>query len=136
MKILIICTGNTCRSQMAEGYLKYRFPNWQIYSAGTEPGIEVNPLAVKAMREIGIDISNQYPKHVDQFIDMEFDFVLTVCDHAREVCPTFTGPVKHRLHRGFEDPALSTGTEQEKLKTYRKVRDQIIAWLDEIFKNE
>ncbi len=134
MKILIICTGNTCRSQMAEGYLKQQFPDWHIFSAGTEPGDKVNPYAVKVMQEIGIDISDQYPKLVDQFIDMDFDYVITVCDLANEVCPAFTGKVKHRLHRGFEDPALSTGTEQQKLETYRKVRDQIIEWLDIVFK--
>ncbi len=133
MKILILCTGNTCRSQMAEGYLKQRFPDWQIFSAGTEPGDQVNPFAVKVMREIGIDISSQYPEHVNQFVDMDFDYVLTVCDHAREVCPVFYGKVKHRLHRGFEDPALSTGTEEQVIETYRKVRDQIVQWLDEVF---
>lgn len=125
MKILILCTGNSCRSQMAEGFLKTFAPNLSIYSAGTNPASAVNPFAIKVMNEIGIDISNQYPKDVRNFLNDEFDYVITVCDNAKETCPIFTGKVKNRLHIGFEDPAEAQGIEEEVLKIYRKVRDQI-----------
>ena len=133
MRVLVICTGNTCRSQMAEGFLKNMFPHWEIYSAGTEPGEQVNPLAVKAMQEIGIDISKQYPKLVDQYTNLEFDYVLTVCDDANEKCPVFTGKVKHRIHRGFEDPATARGSLDEQMQVYRRVRDEINEWLTTLF---
>jgi len=125
MKILIICTGNSCRSQIAEGFLKSLDKNLEIYSAGIKPEVIVNPHAVKVMKEIGIDISAQVPKNVDIFIDKKFDYVITVCDSAKETCPVFTGSVKHRLHIGFEDPAEARGTDEEILAVYRKVRDQI-----------
>ena len=124
-KILIICTGNTCRSQMAEGFLKSSNKNLEVFSAGTNAETAVNPYAVKVMAEKGIDISQQRPKSVDLFLKETFDYVITVCDGAKEVCPVFTGSVKHRLHIGFEDPANATGTDEEKLNVYRKVRDQI-----------
>lgn len=89
MKIIVICTGNTCRSQIAEGLLKNKYPDAEIYSAGTHPETQVNPYAVKAMAEIGHDISHQYPKLVNDFINQEFDHVLTVCDSAEETCPVF-----------------------------------------------
>jgi len=125
MKILIICTGNTCRSQMAEGFMKSFDKNIKVFSAGTKAETVVNPYAVKAMAEKGIDISKQEPKSVDIFLKESFDYVITVCDGAKEVCPIFTGNVKHRLHIGFEDPANATGSDDEKLKVYRKVRDEI-----------
>ena len=125
MKILIICTGNTCRSQMAEGFLKSLDSEMEIFSAGTKAEAKVNPYAVKVMAEKGIDISNQFPKNVDLFLKETFDYVITVCDGAKEICPIFTGSVKHRLHMGFEDPANATGTDEEKLPVYRKVRDEI-----------
>jgi arsenate reductase len=124
-KILIICTGNTCRSQMAEGFLKSFDETLDVFSAGTKAEQSVNPFAVKVMAEKGIDISNQIPKSVDIFLKETFDYVITVCDGAKEVCPVFTGIVKHRLHMGFEDPANATGTDEEKLNVYRKVRDKI-----------
>ncbi len=124
-KILIICTGNTCRSQMAEGFLKSLNPEMEVYSAGTNAEKNVNPYAVKVMAEKGIDISKQTPKNVDQFLDKAFDYVVTVCDQANQSCPYFSGKVKNRLHIGFEDPANAKGTEEEKLIVYRKVRDQI-----------
>lgn len=133
MKVLILCTGNSCRSQMAEGLLRNMHPDWTIYSAGTFPEKQVSPPAVEAMKEIGIDISHHRPKHVNQFIDQSFDYVLTVCDSARETCPVFTGQVKHRLHHDFFDPALATGTREERLNVYRRVRDEIHQWLKEIF---
>jgi arsenate reductase len=125
LKILIICTGNSCRSQMAEGYLKSLDSELTVYSAGTRPEVKVNPNAVKVMEETGIDISKQYPKKVDGFMNETFDFVITVCDNAKESCPVFTGKVKNRLHIGFEDPADAKGTEDEVLSVYRKVRDEI-----------
>ena len=125
LKILIICTGNSCRSQMAEGFLKSFDPELAVYSAGTRPETKVNPNAVKVMEESGIDISNHYPKNADGFKNESFDFVITVCDSAKESCPVFTGKVKNRLHIGFEDPAAAKGTEDEVLVVYRKVRDEI-----------
>ena len=125
IKILILCTGNSCRSQMAEGFLKSFDPTLEVYSAGTAPAERVHPKAVQVMAEEGIDIRNNYPKSVDQFIDQSFDYVITVCDAAKESCPVFTGNVKHRLHIGFEDPAEATGTEEEILAVFRKVRDEI-----------
>ena len=125
MKILILCTGNSCRSQMAEGFLRSFDPSLEIFSAGTRPETEVNPNAIKVMKEIGLDISGNYPKLVDEFTGDAFDFVITVCDNAKESCPFFTGKVGKRLHIGFEDPAAATGTEEQVLTVYRKIRDQI-----------
>lgn len=124
-RILIICTGNTCRSQIAEGFLKSLDKNLDVYSAGTQAEKNINPYAVKIMTEKGIDISQQIPKSVNQFIKESFDYVITICDGAKETCPVFTGNIKHRLHISFEDPANAMGTENEKLTVYRKVRDQI-----------
>lgn len=125
MKILIICTGNTCRSQMAEGFLRSFDKNLEVYSAGTNAEKKVNPYAIKVMAEKGIDIATQFSKNVDLFIKESFDYVITVCDGAKEICPVFTGNVKHRLHIGFEDPANAKGSNEEKLIVYRKVRDEI-----------
>ena len=124
-KILILCTGNSCRSQMAEGFLKSFDSALEVYSAGTAPSDQVHPKAVQVMQEVGIDLSKNYPKNVDQFLDMPFDYVITVCDHAKETCPVFSGQVKHRLHIGFEDPAEAIGTEEEILSVFRRVRDEI-----------
>ena len=125
MKLLILCTGNSCRSQMAEGFLKSFDASLEVFSAGTKPEIEVNPKAVKVMDEKGIDIGNNTTDHVEKYLDASFDYVITVCDSAKETCPVFMGNVKHKLHMGFEDPAEATGTEEEQLKVYRKIRDQI-----------
>ncbi|MBN2414121.1 arsenate reductase ArsC [candidate division KSB1 bacterium] len=124
-KILILCTGNSCRSQMAEGFLKSFDSSLLVYSAGTNPSDRVHPLAVQVMKEAGIDISSGFPKDVKQFLNKSFDFVITVCDNAKETCPVFTGNVKHQLHIGFEDPAEATGTEKEVLNIFRRVRDEI-----------
>ena len=123
--ILILCTGNSCRSQMAEGFLKSFDSTLEVYSAGTGPSDKVHPKAVEVMSEVGIDLSENYPKNVDQFIDRAFDYVITVCDNARETCPVFTGTVEHNLHIGFDDPADATGTEEEVLAVFRRVRDEI-----------
>ncbi|OFY46878.1 MAG: protein tyrosine phosphatase [Bacteroidetes bacterium GWF2_49_14] len=125
MRVLVLCTGNSCRSQMAQGFLKSFHPDWEVLSAGTKPAERVNKYAITVMAEKGIDITDEHPKLVDQFIRDEFDYVVTVCDAAREVCPVFIGKVRHRLHIGFEDPADAVGTEEQVLPVYRKVRDQI-----------
>lgn len=125
MKILVLCTGNSCRSQMAEGFLKYLYPDYEIYSAGTKPEKEVNRFAVKVMKEAGIDISQHIPKNVVTFVNNSFDYVITVCNNAKESCPIFTGKVAKRLHFGFEDPADASGTEEQILTVYRRIRDEI-----------
>lgn len=124
-RILILCTGNSCRSQMAEGFLKSFDDNLEVYSAGTNPAHKVSSHAIKAMNEIGIDISSSQPEDVDKYLDQSFDYVITVCDNAKETCPVFMGNVRHNLHIGFEDPADAEGTEEEVMGVFRKVRDQI-----------
>ncbi len=123
--ILILCTGNSCRSQMAEGFLKSLGGDLAVFSAGTEPADEVHPYAIRVMSEIGIDISSNRPENVDRFLRRSFDYVITVCDQARETCPVFTGDVKHRLHMGFKDPAGAVGSEEKVLAVFREVRDRI-----------
>jgi arsenate reductase (thioredoxin) len=125
MKVLILCTGNSCRSQMAHGFLQSFDKNMVVCSAGTEPAKQVNPTAVKVMKEAGIDISHHTPKIVDQYLNDEWDYVITVCDHANETCPLFSGKVKHRLHIGFEDPSHATGTDDFIWSEFRRVRDEI-----------
>ncbi len=124
-RVLILCTGNSCRSQMAEGLLRhYGNNNFEVYSAGFMPS-SVHPLAIKAMAELGIDITKQYSKSVNEFLDMEFSYVITVCDNARRLCPTFPGNHKN-LHWNIEDPVSATGTEEEMLVLFRKVRKKIL----------
>jgi arsenate reductase len=125
IKILVICTGNSCRSQMAEGFLKSFDKTLLVSSAGTHPAEKVNPNAVKVMKEIGIDISHHVPELVDKYLGEEWDYVVTVCGGAKEVCPAFTGKVKQRLHIGFDDPADAVGSEEEVMAVYRRVRDEI-----------
>lgn len=125
MKVLILCTGNSCRSQMAEGYLKHLNPQWEVFSAGTKPAEKVHPYAIKVMLEDGIDISQNTPKQVDLFLNQAFDYVITVCNEAKETCPMFTGKVKQRLHIGFDDPAESKGCEAYILNEFRRIRDEI-----------
>ncbi len=124
-KILILCTGNSCRSQMAEGFLKSFDSQLEIYSAGTNPSKQVHPKAIQIMKEVGIDLSQNYPKMVDKFLGESFDYVITVCDNAKETCPVFIGKVGKQLHIGFEDPADATGTEEEILSEFRRIRDEI-----------
>lgn len=123
-KVLILCTGNSARSQMAEGLLKYITQNrCEVNSAGTKPSV-VRAEAIKALAEIGIDISKNRSKSVDEFLDKEIDYVLTVCDNAKETCPYF--PAKTRLiHHSFEDPAEVQGDENMRLNAFRKIRDEI-----------
>jgi arsenate reductase len=124
-KILILCTGNSCRSQMAEGFLKSFDPELEVYSAGTFPASKVSSNAIIVMKELGIDISKGHPKNVENFLNDSFDLVITVCDDAKETCPVFTGKVKERLHIGFYDPTNAIGSEKQILSEFRRVRDQI-----------
>ncbi len=124
-RVLVLCTGNSARSQMTEGFLRWLDPKLELYSAGTSPAPRVNPFAIKVMQEIGIDISGHRPKAVGQFTGQSFDFVVTVCDEADKNCPNFRGKVGKRLHIGFPDPAKATGTDNEKLAVFRRVRDDI-----------
>jgi len=133
MKIFILCTGNSCRSQMAEGFLKSYNSGLEVYSAGTDPSLNVHPKAIQVMKEVGIDISKNYPKKVDQFLNDYFDYIITVCDNAKETCPVFIGKVGRRLHISFEDPASATGTEEEVLIVFRKVRDEIKKEFDQFY---
>ena len=110
---------------MAEGFLKSFDKNLDVYSAGTRPAEKVNPFAIKAMNEVGIDISSGVAENVEKYISQSFDYVITVCDNAKETCPVFVGNVKHRLHIGFDDPADAVGTEEEVMRVYRRVRDEI-----------
>jgi len=125
MKVLILCTGNSCRSQMAQGFLQSFDMKLVVHSAGTEPAKQVNPKAIKIMAEAGVDISQHTPKMVDQYLKDEWDYVITVCDHANETCPVFFGKVKHRLHMGFEDPSHMSGTDEFIWSEFRRVRDEI-----------
>lgn len=125
MKILILCTGNSCRSQMAHAFLQSLNTKLEVRSAGTNPAPEVHPLAVKVMGEAGLDISSHKPTRVDEYINETWDYVITVCGDANENCPVFIGDVKNRLHIGFEDPAKVTGTEEFVLSEFRRIRDEI-----------
>lgn len=127
MKILVLCTGNSCRSQMTEGFLKSFDARLEVYSAGTSPSPRVNPYAIRVMNEAGIDISAGQPKKVDQFLDDPFDYVITVCDDADQNCPYFRGKVGKRVHIGFPDPAQAKGSDDELMAVFRKSRDDIRA---------
>lgn len=123
-RVLILCTGNSARSQMAEGLLRHDSGNaFEVFSAGVEPSF-VRPQAIEVMRELGIDISGQRSKSVDEFLGQKFDSVITVCDNANERCPVFPGKTK-RIHWSFDDPAAATGDEAEQLAVFRRVRDEI-----------
>jgi arsenate reductase len=110
---------------MAQGFLQSFDKRLDVHSAGTEPAKLVNQTAVKVMKEVGVDISSHQPKHVDKYINDEWDYVITVCDNARETCPVFTGKVKHRFHMGFEDPSSFKGTDAQIICEFRKIRDEI-----------
>jgi arsenate reductase len=124
IRVLFLCTGNSARSQMAEGLLRsVGGGDFEVQSAGTDPK-GLNPMAVEAMREIGIDISGHQSKSLERFLDQQFDYIITVCDRARDRCPTFPGD-NERIHWGFEDPAAVTGTRAEQLAVFRRVRNEI-----------
>ena len=134
-KILILCTGNSCRSQMAHGFLQSFNPNLIVCSAGTEATGKLNLKAVEVMKEIGIDISHHTSDSVDLYLDQEWDYVITVCGGANENCPAFLGKVKHRLHLGFDDPSFATGTEEFIISEFRRVRDEIKIKFFEFYNN-
>ena len=125
MKILIICTGNSCRSQMAEAFLQSFDSNLIIFSAGTKPEDKVDDMAIAVMQELGKDISQKIPKSVEKYINEYWDYVITVCDNAKETCPVFLGDVRHRIHIGFEDPSNIQGSDEYRLNEYRRIRDEI-----------
>jgi arsenate reductase len=129
-RVLILCTGNSARSQMAEGLLRHDAgEKFHVESAGTKPG-SVRREAIAVMREAGIDITGHPSKHVDEFAGQQFDYVITVCDNTRETCPVFFGKAE-KLHRDFEDPAAATGSEEQRLAVFRRVRDELRVYLDE-----
>ena len=125
MKILIICTGNSCRSQMTEAFLQSFDSNVIVFSAGTKPENKVDDMAIAVMQELGIDISQKIPKSVEKYINEYWDYVITVCDNAKETCPVFLGDVRHRIHIGFEDPSNIQGSYEYRLNEYRRIRDEI-----------
>jgi arsenate reductase len=125
MKILILCTGNSCRSQMAEGFLQSLDNRITVRSAGTNATGKLNPKAVEVMKEAGIDISHHTSKNVDLFLNEAWDYVITVCGGAKETCPMFNGRVNHRVHIGFEDPSEVVGTPEFIDSEYRRIRDEI-----------
>ena len=124
-QVLILCTGNSCRSQMAEGWINHELGDaWLARSAGTDPAARVHPLAVRAMAEVGIDISGGVPEQVDLYLDQPWDLVITVCDSAKESCPAFPGVVE-QIHISFPDPADADGSDEERMAVFRSVRDAI-----------
>ena len=129
IRVLFLCTGNSCRSQMAKGWARYlKAGIIDAYSAGVSPGY-INPRAVEVMAEVGVDISEHRPKHVDELAGIDFDYVITLCDNAREQCPVF--PKHTRLiHRGFADPSFVDGAEQQVLTAFRQTREQIKAFVE------
>lgn len=136
MKILILCTGNSCRSQMAHGFLQSFDKNITVCSAGTDPSSKLNDKAIMVMREVGIDISHHTPKSVDIYIDDMWDYVITVCDDANETCPVFIGKVGHRLHIGFDDPSKVTGSEEYIMSEFRRIRDLIKNEFTKLFEDK
>lgn len=125
MKILILCTGNSCRSQMAHGFLQSFDNDLIVCSAGTNASGRLNPTAVDVMKEAGVDISHHTSDSVEKYLDEEWDYVITVCGGANESCPMFIGKVKHRLHIGFDDPSEATGTPEFIRSEFIRVRDEI-----------
>lgn len=134
-RVLILCTGNSARSQMAEGLLRSDAgERFTVESAGTKPST-VRPEAIAVMQEVGIDITSHRSKHVDEFAGQNFDYVLTVCDNAKESCPVFFGKTT-RLHHSFNDPAAVEGSEEKRLGAFRKVRDELRAYLKKFAQND
>ena len=136
MRVLILCTGNSCRSQMAAGLLASLDERIDVHSAGTYPASRVQPMAIEVMKEVGVDISSGTPKNVSLYLGEEFDFVITVCDDANETCPVFTGRVGRRLHMGFEDPSFAAGTREQRLAEFRRVRDLIRTGFEQFYRAE
>lgn len=125
MRILVLCTGNSCRSQMAHGFLQSFDSHLEVYSAGTSPAEHVHPMAISVMSEVGIDISHHIPQKVEQYLNDQWDYVITVCGGANETCPTFVGKVGKRIHIGFDDPSKVIGSQDYVISEFRRVRDEI-----------
>lgn len=136
MKVLILCTGNSCRSQMAHGFLQSFDKRIQVESAGTEASGKLNQGAVKAMAEIGLDISGHTSDSVNKFLNEEWDYVITVCGGANENCPAFIGKVKHRLHIGYDDPSHAKGSEEFIWSEFQRVRDEIKTGFWKLYKEQ
>ena len=133
MKVLILCTGNSCRSQMAHGFLQSFSSEIGVFSAGTKPAEMINRKAVEVMKEAGIDISDHKPHNVAEYINEPWDYVITVCGGANESCPVFVGNVRHRLHIGFDDPSDAIGSEELVLAEFRRVRDEIKTRFEQLY---
>jgi len=136
MKVLILCTGNSCRSQMAHGFLQALDSNLVVRSAGTEASGKLNEKAVAVMKEVGVDISHHTSDSVDLYINEEWDYVITVCGGANETCPAFMGKVKNRWHIGFDDPSHATGTDEFIWSEFRRVRDEIKLTFESFYKSQ
>ena len=136
MKVLILCTGNSCRSQMAHGFLQSFDKDLSVFSAGTKPAVKVNLKAVEVMKEAGVDISGHNPHNVTEYLDEPWDYVITVCGGANENCPVFSGDVKHRLHIGFDDPSDAKGSDEFVASEFRRVRDEIIVRFKKFYNDE
>lgn len=136
MKILVLCTGNSCRSQMAEGFLRSFDDRLEVYSAGTEASGKINQMAVKAMAEIGVDISEHSSDPVKKYLNEAWDYVITVCGGANENCPAFNGKVKHRLHMGFDDPSFAVGSDEFVWSEYLRVRDEIKNGFEKLYEEK
>lgn len=134
MKILIICTGNSCRSQMAHGFMQSFGKNIEVYSAGTKPAEAVNEKAIEVMSEVGIDISDNTPTNISNYLKDHWDCVITVCGDAEKNCPVFQGMVKYHIHIGFDDPSQAVGTDQFIMSEFRRIRDQIKLRLTQLYK--
>ncbi len=125
MRILVLCTGNSCRSQMAHGFLQSFDSHMEVYSAGTSPAEHVHPIAISVMAEAGIDISNHIPRDVEQYLNEQWDYVITVCGGANETCPAFAGKVGRRVHIGIDDPSKVIGSKEHVRSEFCRVRDEI-----------
>jgi arsenate reductase len=136
MKVLILCTGNSCRSQMAHGFLQSFDKRIQVESAGTEASGKLNRKAVKAMAEIGLDISGHTSDSVEKYLNDEWDYVITVCGGANESCPAFIGKVKNRLHMGYDDPSHAVGTDEFIWSEFERVRDEIKNGFWKLYEND
>lgn len=136
MRILILCTGNSCRSQMAHGFLQAMDPSLEVFSGGTQPAARVNARAVEVMREVGIDIASHVPTPVHVYLDQPWDYVITVCGGANESCPAFTGKVGRRLHMGFDDPSHAEGSPEVIDSEFRRVRDEIRTAFTRFYRSE
>jgi len=134
-RLLVLCTGNSARSQMGEGLFRHLGgAGWEVQSAGTKPSL-VRPEAIAVMRELGIDLSHHRSKSVDEFAGQHFDYVVTVCDNARDACPVFSGEAK-RIHWSFEDPAAIEGSQEVRLQAFRRIRDQIRERVEAFFQDQ